>query len=190
MKLAEPDTIILLPNTTLFPPEDVILLPSWTWTVPLISIKPVVGSNNTLPPADVFNWISPSALCNVIVSVPLSKILIDWPKSVVICNSWFVLPKTFCPSMYNDALDKYKCLNGFAAVPKSKEPLPTGTIDPLNVCVPLNVFEPVVANPKLVPWILELTILLLNRAEDKSTAPLTICPPLTTFTLPETAIGK
>ena len=30
VKLAEPDTVMLLPNTTLFPPEDVILLPSWT----------------------------------------------------------------------------------------------------------------------------------------------------------------
>ena len=47
--------------------------------------------------------------------------------------------------MYNDALDKYKCLNGFDIEPKSKEPLPTGTNDPLNVCVPLNVLEPVVA---------------------------------------------
>ena len=81
-------------------------------------------------------------------------------------------------------------LHWYVAEPKSYVLSIAGIIEPLNVCVPLNVLEPVIAKPKFVPWTLELTILLLYRAEDKSTAPLTIWPPLTTFTLPETASGK
>ena len=51
----EPLTTILLPKTTPLPPEEVILFPSCICKVPLTSIKPLVGSNNKLPPPDVFN---------------------------------------------------------------------------------------------------------------------------------------
>ena len=63
---------------------------------------PFVGSNNTSPPPDDFNSMSPSAVCNTIESLPASKILIDCPASVVICNSCVVLLITFTPSTYNE----------------------------------------------------------------------------------------
>ena len=145
VNLNEPVISTLSPNTNCVPPELLILLPSWTCIVPLKSIKPVVGSNNTLPPPDAFNCMSPSADCNVIVSEPASNILNDWPLSVVICNSCVVLPNTFVPSIYNDADDKYKCLNGWFTSPKSYEPLTEGIIEPDMVWLPLNRLLPVVA---------------------------------------------
>ena len=97
--LIEPVIPKSFPNWIELPPDDVILFPSCICKVPLTSIKPLVGSNNKLPPPDVFNWISPSADCKIILSLPASNIFIDCPTSVVICNSWLVEPNTFVPSM-------------------------------------------------------------------------------------------
>ena len=104
-----------------------------------------MGSNNISPPPEDFNSISPSADCNIIESLPASKILIDWPSSVVIVNSWAVEPNTFVPSMYKDADDRYKSLNWWVGEPKSYVLSVEGISEPLKVCVPTKVFEPVVA---------------------------------------------
>jgi hypothetical protein len=89
----------LFPNWIELPPDDVILCPSCIWNVPLTSIKPLVGSNNKLPPPEDFNSILPYAYCKIILSLPDYKIFIDCPTSVVICNSFPVEPNTFVPSM-------------------------------------------------------------------------------------------
>ena len=53
------------------------------------------------------------------MSEPVSNILNDCPLSVVIWSSCAVLPKTFVPSIYNDAEERYKCLNSCVGDPKS-----------------------------------------------------------------------
>ena len=115
-----PLTITSLANTTGVPlTDDCILLPLKISVVPFNTILPLVGSNNISPSPLDFNSILPFADCNVMLSEPASKILIDWPLSVVICNSCVVLLRTFVPSIYNDAEDKYKSLNWFVGLPKS-----------------------------------------------------------------------
>ena len=74
----EPVIIKSFPNTILVPPElKNLAVPSCMLTFPLTEIKPAVGSNNTSPPPEDFNSISPSTVCNIILSVPNSLNLID-----------------------------------------------------------------------------------------------------------------
>ena len=73
-----PLTITSLANTTGVPLiDDCILLPLKISVVPFNTILPLVGSNNTSPSPLDFNSILPSADCNVMLSEPASKILID-----------------------------------------------------------------------------------------------------------------
>ena len=74
----EPVTTKSFPNIILVPPElKNLAVPSCMLTFPLTEIKPEVGSNNKSPPPEDFNSISPSTVCNVILSVPNSLNLID-----------------------------------------------------------------------------------------------------------------
>ena len=110
---------IPLPNWILLPSDDNILFPAYIVVVPFNAIIPFVGSIITSPPPELASVIFPSFDWSVIVSDPASNILNDCPASVVICNSCVVLLKTFVPSMYNDADERYKSLNWCVTLPKS-----------------------------------------------------------------------
>ena len=109
-----------LPNTTELPSEDRILLPA------AICIG---ASNSILPLPEAVKVISPSTVCNVMVSEPSSNILIDSPLSVVTLNSVPVVESTCCPLIYNEPEDRYRSLHCLVGEPKSTVSVVSGIIE-------------------------------------------------------------
>ena len=105
-----PVTINPLPKTIEFPSEDITLLPA---------VICIGASNSILPVPEELNVISPSTVCSVIVSEPVSNIFIDSPLSVVTLNSVPVVESTCCPFIYNDPDERYKSLHSLSGAPKS-----------------------------------------------------------------------
>ena len=148
--ISEPVIATLFPNWIVFPPEDVILLPSCTCNVPLTDITPVVGSKTISPPPDDANVRFPSAVCNVIVSAEVSNNFKDCPVSVVNCNSFAVDERIGVPFIYNEPVEIYKCLHCLEGEPKSNVLVIEGIIDELKFAVidtVSDVLSPIVILP-------------------------------------------